>query len=161
MGNAAGEAVSPENQVAVIEATMDDMNPQVYGYFLEKAMASGALDIFSTPIQMKKNRPGLMLTCICAAAEVDRFAELIFKETTTIGIRYTVAQRKTLERRFLPIETAYGTVTMKISLLEGRVINYAPEFEECRRLAAENDVALKEVQAAAVHAYLQSTVSSR
>ncbi len=148
--------VSPELQVAVIEATIDDMIPQVYGYFLEKAIAAGALDIYSTPIQMKKNRPGLKLTCVCAVAEIDRFAELIFSETTTIGIRYTVAERKTLKREFLPVETAYGTVTMKISLMNGRVMNYAPEFEDCRRLALEKEIALKEVQAAAIHAYLNS-----
>lgn len=148
--------VSPEKQVAVIEATIDDMSPQVYGYFLEKAMAAGALDIYSTPIQMKKNRPGLKMTCVCALEEVDRFAELIFSETTTIGIRYTVAERKTLERRFQQVETPYGAITMKISLLDGRVVNYAPEFEDCRRLASEKDVALKEVQTAATQAYLNS-----
>jgi uncharacterized protein (TIGR00299 family) protein len=151
-------SVSPELRVAVIETTIDDMSPQVYGYFLEKAMAAGALDIYSTPIQMKKNRPGLKMTCVCPVAEVDRFTELIFRETTTIGIRYTLAERKTLERIFQPVETPYGTVTMKISLMDGRVVNYVPEFKDCRRLAKEKGVALKEIQAAALHAYLQSTV---
>ena len=147
---------SPEHEVAVIEATIDDMNPQVYGYFLEKAMTSGALDIYATPIQMKKNRPGLKITCICAVAELDRLAALIFSETTTIGIRYTIAGRKTLEREFLTVETLYGTVAMKISRLDGRVANYAPEFEDCRRLAMEKNVTLKEVQNAAIHSYMQS-----
>jgi uncharacterized protein (TIGR00299 family) protein len=155
--DAAHSPVSPELQVAVIEATIDDMSPQVYGYFLEKAMAAGALDVYSTPIQMKKNRPGLKMTCICAVGEVDRFAELIFRETTTIGIRYTIAERKTLERKFLTVETPYGTVTMKISLIDGRVMNYVPEFEDCRRLASEKGIALKEVQSAAIHAYLNSS----
>ncbi|MBN2320008.1 MAG: nickel pincer cofactor biosynthesis protein LarC [Acidobacteria bacterium] len=156
METATHAPVSPEHQVAVIEATIDDMSPQVYGYFLEKAMAAGALDIYSTPIQMKKNRPGLKMTCVCAVAEVDRFTELVFRETTTIGIRYTIAERKTLERKFVPVETSYGMVTMKISLMDGRIINYAPEFEDCRRLASEKDVALKEVQAAALNAYLNN-----
>ena len=110
MEDAADAPVSPEHRVAVIEATIDDMSPQVYGYFLEKAMAAGALDIYSTPIQMKKNRPGLKVTCVCAVADVDRFAALLFRETTTIGVRYALAERKTLERRFAPVETAYGTV---------------------------------------------------
>jgi len=154
----AGQAsVSPELKVAVIEATIDDMSPQVYGYFLENAMASGALDVYSTPIQMKKNRPGLKMTCVCPVADVDRFAELIFRETTTIGIRYTLAERKTLERRFQSVETPYGPVKMKISLMDGCVVNCVPEFEDCRSLAKEKGVPLKEVQAAANHAYMQLT----
>jgi uncharacterized protein (TIGR00299 family) protein len=155
MEDAAQPAVSPERRVAVIEATIDDMSAQVYGYFLEKALAAGALDIYSAPIQMKKNRPGQKVTCICAVDEVDKFAKLIFCETTTIGIRYYFAERKTLERRFQPVETEYGPITMKISLLDGRVVNYSPEFEDCRRLASEKGVALKEIQSAAMYAYLK------
>jgi uncharacterized protein (TIGR00299 family) protein len=151
----AGEGVSPEEQVAVIDATIDDMSPQVYGYFQEKALTSGALDVYSTPIQMKKNRPALKITCVCALSDLDRLAALIFRETTTIGIRYTVAQRKTLRREFLQVKTNFGPVSMKVSLLDGQPVNSVPEFEDCRRLAAEKGVALKEVQAAAIHAYMQ------
>jgi uncharacterized protein (TIGR00299 family) protein len=147
--------VSPEEQVAVIEATIDDMSPQVYGYFLEKALAAGALDVYSTPIQMKKNRPAQKITCVCAVAEVDRLAALIFRETTTIGVRYNVAQRKTLQREFVQVQTPYGVVAMKLSLLDGQTVNFVPEFEDCRRLANQTGAALKEIQAAAVHAYLQ------
>jgi pyridinium-3,5-bisthiocarboxylic acid mononucleotide nickel chelatase len=132
------------------------MSPQIYGYFQEKALSAGALDVYSTPIQMKKNRPALKLTCICAVADLDKLAELIFRETTTIGIRYNYAHRKTLTREFHKVETGYGAVTMKVSLLSGKKVNFVPEFEDCRRLASENGVALKEVQAAAVHAYLQN-----
>jgi pyridinium-3,5-bisthiocarboxylic acid mononucleotide nickel chelatase len=148
--------ISPEEQVAVIEATIDDMSPQIYGYFQEKALEAGALDVYSAPIQMKKNRPALKLTCVCAVADVDRLAALIFRETTTIGIRYVVANRKTLRREFVAVHTDYGTVNMKISLFEGQPVNFVPEFEDCRRLAAEKGVALKEVQAAAIHAYMES-----
>lgn len=148
--------VSPEDRVAVIEATIDDMSPQVYGYFQEKALAAGALDVYSTPIQMKKNRPALKMTCVCAVSDLDRLASLVFCETTTIGIRYFIAQRKTLRREFLRVQTGFGAVAMKISLLDGRPVNFVPEFEDCRRLAEEKGVALKEVQAAAIHAYLQS-----
>ncbi len=147
--------VSPEDQVAVIDATIDDMSPQIYGYFQERALAAGALDVYSTPIQMKKNRPAIMMTCVCAVADVDRLTELIFRETTTIGIRYTLAQRKTLRRQFQQVQTNYGAVTMKVSLFEGRPVNFIPEFEDCRRIAAEKGVPLKEVQAAAIYAYLQ------
>jgi hypothetical protein len=157
LGDAAAEAsVSPEEQVAVIDATIDDMNPQVYGYFQEKALAAGALDVYSTPIQMKKNRPALKITCVCAVSDLDRLASLIFCETTTIGIRYTFAQRKTLRREFAQVQTSFGSVAMKVSLLNDRPVNFVPEFEDCRRLAEEKGVALKEVQAAAIHAYLQS-----
>jgi uncharacterized protein (TIGR00299 family) protein len=151
-----GKAVSPDVQVAVIEATIDDMSPQIYGYFQEKALAAGALDVYSTSVQMKKNRPGQKITCVCSISDVDQLAALIFAETTTIGIRHTIAQRKTLEREYLPVQTKFGPVTMKISILDGRPVNYIPEFEDCRRLASESGVALKEIQAAALHAYLQT-----
>ena len=146
---------SPQEQVTVIEATIDDMSPQIYGYFQEKALAAGALDVYATPIQMKKNRPAYLITVICAAADADRLITLIFRETTTIGVRYTAAQRKVLQRQFLKVPTPYGHVTMKISLLDGQPVNYVPEFEDCRRLATELGVPLKEIQSAAVHAYLQ------
>jgi hypothetical protein len=153
-----GEAVesfgaSPEERVAVLEATIDDMSPQIYGYFQDKALSAGALDVYATPIYMKKNRPAIKVTCICAVGDVDRLAELIFCETTTIGIRHTVAQRKTLRREFAQVQTSYGAVRIKISLLDGRRVNFAPEFEDCRSLALEKGVAIKEVQSAAVHAY--------
>jgi pyridinium-3,5-bisthiocarboxylic acid mononucleotide nickel chelatase len=153
---AVSELVSPEEQVAVIDATIDDMSPQIYGYFQEKALSAGALDVYSTPIQMKKNRPAIKITCVCALQDIDRLAELIFRETTTIGVRYTVAQRKTLKREFVRVQTVYGTITMKISVYKGHAVNFVPEFEDCRRLAVEKGVALKEIQSAAIHAYLQS-----
>jgi uncharacterized protein (TIGR00299 family) protein len=152
---ASGAAVSPEEQVAVIDATIDDMSPQIYGHFQEKALAAGALDVYSTPIYMKKNRPAMKVTCVCAVADVDRLAELIFCETTTIGVRYTLAHRKTLRRDFVKIQTEFGAITMKVSYLGERPVNYVPEFEDCRRLALEKGIALKEIQAAAIHAYKQ------
>jgi pyridinium-3,5-bisthiocarboxylic acid mononucleotide nickel chelatase len=147
-------ATDPEEQVAVIDATIDDMSPQIYGYFQEKALEAGALDVYSTPIQMKKNRPAQKVTCVCAITDVNRLAELIFCETTTIGIRYSIAQRKTLKREFIEVQTPYGGISMKVSLLNGRQVNFIPEFEDCRRLAEKHRVSLKEIQAAAVYAYL-------
>lgn len=141
--------------VAVLEATIDDMSPQVYGYFQEKALQSGALDVYATPIQMKKNRPAQKITCICAPADVDHLSGIIFRETTTIGIRCTIAQRKTLQREFVQVQTAYGAVTMKVSRLEGKPVNAVPEYEDCRRLAQQTETPLKEIQAAALHAFLQ------
>jgi uncharacterized protein (TIGR00299 family) protein len=157
LGEAMGEMVADEGeQVAVLDATIDDMSPQLYGYFQEKALAAGALDIYGTPIYMKKNRPALKITCICNLADLDRIAELVFRETTTIGIRYNVARRKTLRREFQTVRTLFGAVTMKISYLDDHPVNFIPEFEDCRKLAMEKGVAVKEVQSAAVHAYLQA-----
>ncbi len=157
LGESVSEAgISPEENVAVIVATIDDMSPQVYGYFQEKALAGGALDVYATPIYMKKNRPAMKVTCVCATADVDRLAEIIFRETTTIGVRYTIAQRKTLRREFLKVQTAFGVVTMKVSCMGPQAVNFIPEFEDCRRLAMEKGVALKEVQSAAIHAYMQT-----
>jgi hypothetical protein len=144
-----------EEPVAVIEATVDDMNPQVYGFFQEKVLAAGALDAFAIPAQMKKNRPGMLLTVVCQPDRIDAMAAVIFAETTTIGIRYTFACRKTLEREFLEVQTQFGAVTIKVASLAGRRVNFAPEFECCRRLALEKGAALKDVMAAASHAYLE------
>ncbi len=151
------DAISPDDQVAVIEATIDDMNPQIYGYFQEKALAAGALDVYLTPIQMKKNRPAVKLTVVCAIGQIDALSGLIFRETTTIGIRYTFAQRKTLKREFRRVQTQYGDVTIKIAFMEGERMNFVPEYDDCHRLAAEKGVALKEVLAAATRAFLQTS----
>ncbi|HYK88759.1 MAG TPA: nickel pincer cofactor biosynthesis protein LarC [Acidobacteriota bacterium] len=148
------DQVSPDEQVAVIDATIDDMNPQIYGYFQEKALAAGALDVYLAAIQMKKNRPGVKLTVVCAVGQVDALARLIFRETTTIGIRYNLAQRKTLQRQFHSVQTEYGTVTVKVATLDGQRMNVVPEYEDCRRVAAEKGVALKEVLASATRAFL-------
>ena len=145
---------APTEQVAVIEAAIDDMNPQLFGYFQKKALSAGALDVYAEPIHMKKNRPALKITCVCNVDDIRRFAGIIFRETTTIGIRYTIADRITLSREFHEVPTQYGPVTMKVSLLDGRPVNYVPEFEDCRRLAEQTGKPLKEIQAAAVHAYI-------
>ncbi|HSW38661.1 MAG TPA: nickel pincer cofactor biosynthesis protein LarC, partial [Acidobacteriota bacterium] len=150
------DAVSSEKQVAVVVAAVDDMNPQVYGYVQEKAFAAGALDVYTAPIHMKKNRPGQEITCVCRVQDVERLAGLLFAETTTIGVRYTIACRKTLQREFQRVATPYGEVTVKLSFLDGRLMNVAPEFEDCRRLAETKNVPLKEIQAAAACSFERS-----
>jgi pyridinium-3,5-bisthiocarboxylic acid mononucleotide nickel chelatase len=142
-----------EEQVAVIEANIDDMSPQLYSYFLERAFTAGAVDVYATPIQMKKSRPALLITVICPSSLVDSLSELVFTETTTIGIRYTFVQRKILERRFERVQTAYGEVAVKVALSGGRRLNAVPEYEDCRRIAARKGLPLKDVFAAATHAY--------
>jgi len=138
-----------DDAVVVLEANLDDMNPQIYGYFVERALQAGALDVFATAVQMKKNRPGQLVTLLCEAAAVDRLTDLIFRETTTIGVRSYTARRRTLQRESIPVETALGRIRMKVSRLNGHVLNVAPEYEDCQRVAAEHGVPLKQVLAEA------------
>jgi uncharacterized protein (TIGR00299 family) protein len=145
--------------VTVIETNVDDMSPQIYGYFAEKALAAGALDVFSTPAQMKKNRPGLLVTLLCEPGNAARLIDLVFRETTTIGIRTYEARRKTLDREFVPVETPFGEVRMKVSHMNGSVLNATPEYEDCQRIAAERGVPLKQVIAAASFEYQKKSES--
>ncbi len=139
-----------EPRVAVIEATIDDMNPQVYGYFQEKALQEGALDVYLTAVQMKKNRPGHCLTIIADPAKLDRLTALVFQETTTIGVRIHEVQRRTLDRVSEMVETRYGKVRVKVARLNGTILNLMPEFEDCRRIAEEQSIPLKDVLAEAM-----------
>lgn len=142
-------AASPESIVSVIETNLDDMSPQIYGYFVERALAAGALDVFSTPVQMKKNRPGQLVTILCEVANRARLIDLIFHETTTIGVRTYEVRRQTLNRETVPVETPLGSIRMKISRLNGSILNAAPEYEDCQRIAAQKGVPLKQVLSAA------------
>ena len=135
--------------VSVIETNLDDMSPQIYGYFVERALAAGALDVFSTAVQMKKNRPGVLLTILCEQEHTARLIDLVFRETTTIGVRTYDVRRKVLDRELVPVETPFGEVRMKISRMNGSVLNATPEYEDCQRLAAEKGIPLKQVIAAA------------
>jgi uncharacterized protein (TIGR00299 family) protein len=139
--------------VTVIESNLDDMNPQIYGYFVEQALAAGALDVFSTPVQMKKNRPGILVTLMCESASVNKLIDLIFRETTTIGVRTHEVRRRTLEREIVPVETPLGEVRMKVSRMNGTMLNATPEYEDCRKIAAQKGVPLKQVIALANFRY--------
>ena len=135
--------------VTVIEMNVDDMSPQIYGYFAERALTAGALDVFSTPAQMKKNRPGLLVTLLSEAENASRLIDLAFRETTTIGVRTHEVRRKTLEREIVTVETAFGEVRMKLARMNGSVVNATPEYEDCQRIAAERKAPLKRVIAEA------------
>jgi len=126
-----------DSPVTVIETNVDDMSPQIYGYFAERALAAGALDVFSTPAQMKKNRPGQLVTLLSDPKNVARLMDLIFAETTTIGVRTYDVRRKTLQREFVPVETPLGSVRMKVSRMNGTILNATPEYEDCLKIAAE------------------------
>lgn len=131
--------------VAVLEANLDDLNPQVLAYAMERLLAEGALDVFSVPVQMKKNRPGALLTVLARLEDEERLTKLIFAETSTLGVRRREEQRRVLARRWETVKTTWGPVRIKIANLNGTVSNYAPEFEDCRALAEAHHVPLKKV----------------
>lgn len=159
VGQRTGREAGWNECIAVIEASVDDMNPQIYGYFAERAIEAGALDVFSTPAQMKKNRPGQLVTVLAKPDAADRLVELIFRETTTLGVRVSEARRRSLEREWITLETAYGPVRMKLARVNGRVLNAAPEYEDCQRIALQQGVPLKQVLAEAVYRYRRQTGS--
>jgi len=140
-------------EVMVVECTIDDMNPQGYGYLMERLFDTGAVEVFYTPVQMKKGRPGVLVTAICPAALMQQVTQVIFEETTTIGVRYRVMGRVELERSTVPVTTRFGRIRVKIASLEGRITQAQPEYEDCRKAAARRRVPLKEVRAAAVSAW--------
>jgi len=151
-------AKSSRETISVLEANLDDLNPQVFGYVMDRLLEEGALDVFGMPVQMKKNRPGMLLTVLCKPEHVAKLTDLIFAETTTLGIRQREEQRQVLARKWITVATRWGDVRMKVASMNGTVTNCAPEYEDCRRLAAEHHVALKIVMQEAVQSYLRSEV---
>src|ERR1035437_4161678 len=133
------------DRVAVLETNLDDCTGEILGSFVETALAAGALDVFHTPIQMKKNRPGVLLTILCAESDADKFSELMLRETTAFGVRKTIAERRKLRREFAEVKTAFGEMTVKIGRLGGKVVQAAPEFEPAKKLAAQKKVPLKQI----------------
>ncbi len=140
--------------ISVIEANLDDLSPQIFGHLMELALTAGALDLFYTPVQMKKNRPGVLLTLLCATTDRERMTELIFRETTTLGIRYREERRVILRREFVTVETAFGAIKIKVARNQaGEIMNAAPEFEDCHTAAMQQQVAVRDVQLAAMNSY--------
>jgi pyridinium-3,5-bisthiocarboxylic acid mononucleotide nickel chelatase len=148
------ERPSSLHTVAVIETEIDDMNPQIFGLLIDKLMGEGALDVYYTPIQMKKNRPGTLLSILAPPEAREHLTSIVFRETTTIGIRFTEAKRECLDRETIAVETEFGPVTVKVARRNGEILNASPEFEDCARIAAERGRPVKEVQAAAMKAFL-------
>jgi len=154
VGEAAEQrTVAESGTIRVLEANLDDMNPQIYGYFLEKALATGALDVFSTPVQMKKNRPGMLITVLCKPEDESKFHEMFFAETTTLGVRTYTAERRVLAREWDSVLTAFGEVRIKVARLNGHIHQASPEFEDCRKLAEAKNVPLQRVMDEAMRAW--------
>jgi uncharacterized protein (TIGR00299 family) protein len=159
LGNAATATASPAldwqtDTVAVLETNLDDTNSEILGNLVNKALAAGALDVFHTPVQMKKNRPGVLVTVICAEPDADTFSEMLLRETSAFGVRCTTAKRRKLNRQIRTVETAFGDIDVKLGLLNGKIVQVSPEFESCRKAATIHRVALKEIYAAAASAPL-------
>jgi uncharacterized protein (TIGR00299 family) protein len=151
------ESPYPVEEITVLEANVDDMTPQVFGYVMEQALQNGALDAFGTPVQMKKSRPGMLLTVLCRNEDSQRLTRMILAETTTLGVRMRREMRAALTRRHVNVSTKWGNVRMKLANLNGSVSNYAPEYEDCRRIAKEQNVPLKTVMQEAIKVYLERT----
>jgi pyridinium-3,5-bisthiocarboxylic acid mononucleotide nickel chelatase len=143
--------------ITVLEANLDDLNPQVFGYVMDRLLDEGALDVFGIPVQMKKNRPGMILTVLCKSEDAGKLAQVIFSETTTLGVRQRKEYRQTLARRWENVRTQWGEVRIKIASMNGTITNYAPEYEDCRRIAAEHHVPLKTVIQEAARMYASSS----
>ena len=140
-------------RVVVVECEIDDMNPQIFGVAMERLYAAGALEVFYVPVQMKKNRPGTLLTVVAPPERREALAEIIFRETTTIGLRYSEVDRECLEREIVAVETPVGPVRFKLAWRDGCLVNAVPEFDDCAALAAARNLPVKEVQALAVKSF--------
>jgi uncharacterized protein (TIGR00299 family) protein len=151
------ESPCPMEEITILEANVDDMTPQVFGYVLEQALQNGALDAFGTPVQMKKSRPGMLLTVLCRNEDSQHLTKLILTETTTLGVRMRRESRAALMRRHVSVSTKWGNVRMKLANLNGSISNYAPEYEDCREIAKEKKVPLKTVMQEAIKVYLENT----
>jgi uncharacterized protein (TIGR00299 family) protein len=151
-----GEDTNDERLI-IVETNIDDMSPQLYGYVMEQAFALGALDCYLTSVQMKKNRPGVLVSILCRPSERDALCELLLAETTTLGVRFYEVLRRALERETVSVETEFGPIDVKVARLNGRVVKEMPEYEQCRTAARKSKVALRVVEQAARESFLKSS----
>ena len=145
-------ASTQANTVIELSANVDDMSPELCEHAMEEMMSAGALDVWWTQISMKKGRPALGLGVLCEDATKDAVVTALFRETTSIGLRYKRVHRTVLERAMSEVQTRFGTVSVKVARYEGNIVNVAPEYEQCRALARSSDAPLKDVYASAVAA---------
>jgi len=141
-------------RIVVLECEIDDMNPQLFGSVMDRLYQAGALEVYFSSVQMKKNRPGTLVTILAQPEQREALSAVIFRETTTIGVRYHDVMRERLEREIVTVATPLGAIRVKVARLGGRIVNASPEFEDCLRLASEHSVPVKDVHASATKAYL-------
>jgi len=151
-----GETQGAHEKLLMIETNLDDASPQIIGHVMERAFALGALDCFFTAVQMKKNRPGVLISILCRHGDRDALRQLLFDETTTLGVRSYEVERDALEREFMKVETEFGAINVKVALKGGSVCKVAPEYEDCRAAAESAEVPLREVEWAARKAYFEA-----
>ena len=156
IGDEDEDAAGRFQRVVLIECEIDDMNPQLYGSLMDRLYAAGALDVFYAPIQMKKNRPGTLVSVVALPEHREALAGVVFRETTTIGVRFTEMDRERLDREQITVETPLGKVRFKLARRDGDVVNVSPEFDDCLQLADEHGLSVKTVQAVATKAYLDT-----
>jgi uncharacterized protein (TIGR00299 family) protein len=138
-----------DERLWMLETNLDDASPQIIGHVMDRVFELGALDCYFTPVQMKKNRPGVLLSVLCGREEKEVVMKLLFTETTTLGVRSYEVNRRALQRSVVRVETQYGPIDVKVAHLDGRVVNEMPEFEQCRQAAVKANVPLKIVEEAA------------
>lgn len=146
-----------DQEITILESNLDDLNPQVFGYVMDRLLAAGALDVYGTPVHMKKNRPGMLLTVLGTPDRAEQLTEIIFAETTTLGVRRRQERRQVLARTWNTVSTPFGDVRIKVASLNGTITGYAAEYEDCRRAALEHRVPLKVVMQEALDEYLRSS----
>ena len=150
------ETAASTEAIVVLECEIDDMNPQLFGPLMDRLHGSGALDVFYAPVQMKKNRPGTLVSVVARPADRQRLTGILFAETTTIGVRYREMQRERLAREVRTLATPLGPMRVKVATRDGAVLNASPEFEDCARAAADHGLPIKEVQAIVTKAWLDT-----
>ena len=164
-GESAAEPASssqPTERIGIVETTIDDATPELLSYVADRLLAAGASDVHRTPIQMKKGRSGTLLTILCSPSRAPELRQIVFLESTTLGLRYREEEKFVLERTVVSAETPWGSVRVKIGTAAGVTINAAPEFEDCKRLAQENSIPLKQVMQAAMADYrIKATAESK
>jgi pyridinium-3,5-bisthiocarboxylic acid mononucleotide nickel chelatase len=149
LGDDAKRQAATDDRLIVVETNIDDMSPQLYGYVMDEALKRGALDCYFTPVQMKKNRPGVLISILCRLSEQDAMCELLLAETTTLGVRFYEVLRRALERETVSVETEFGAIDVKVARLDGRIVKEMPEYEQCRAAAENANVPLQRVERAA------------
>lgn len=151
----ARHAVHTSHAVVVLECEIDDMNPQIFGHLMDRLYAAGALEVFYAAVQMKKNRPGTLMTIVTTRERREALTEIVFRESTTIGVRYQEMMRDCLDREMVTVATAVGPVRFKVARRNGEIVNAQPEFDDLVKLAAERSIPIKEIQALAQKAWLE------
>ncbi|MDD5722541.1 MAG: nickel pincer cofactor biosynthesis protein LarC [Syntrophales bacterium] len=140
-------------KAVIVETNIDDMNPEVYDHVISKLLRNGAMDAYLVPIIMKKNRPAVQMSVLCREEDVDTVIDIIFEETTTLGIRQYRVEKKMMDRKVVTVETPYGQVDIKLGVYKGKILKFKPEYDQCKKLAKENDLSLSKVYEIATEAY--------